>query len=444
MSQLNHSSNIAPLEQQQSLASRQKTMRHARTILIILLVLMAAGAARTLMSRSSNAKVLENRTAESSEINVRVAPANGSAADQTLVLPGTLLGLVQTPISARSSGYLKKWYKDIGSAVSKGDLLAEIESPEIDQQLSQMIAMQAQLTSSLALAQSTVARWEDLRKKDAVSQQELDEKRSGFVQARANLAAADANVERLRQLESFKRIVAPFSGIITKRNVDVGDLIDAGGGAGRALFILTQTDPLKVYVNLPQSYTQLVKAGQEVDVVQAELGGRKFRGKVVRTAGAIDTVTRTMQMEVALSNKDGLLLPGAFVQVLLPMKASKTTVISTSTLMFRGDGISVATVSPSGDVKIQKIKLGRNFGNRIEVISGLDGSELLILNPPDALRDGEKVKITKNNPKDAKKGDASEDGEKENAKSEKPGKSEITEKSDQNDSAEKKSKKGKE
>ncbi len=187
-----------------------------------------------------------------------------AATSQALALPGTLQGFVQAPISARASGYLKRWTKDIGARVAQGELLAEIETPEIDQQLSQAVAARAQTASSLELAKSTVARWENLRQKDVVSQQELDERRSAVMQGDANLAAADANVQRLRQLEGFKRVVAPFAGVITRRNVDVGDLIDgAGGSAGRPLFLLTQTDPLRVYVNVPQSYANLVKPGQQ-------------------------------------------------------------------------------------------------------------------------------------------------------------------------------------
>ena len=258
---------------------------------------------------------------------------------------------MQSPIAARASGYLKRWTKDIGSRVAKGELLAEIDAPEIDQQLSQAIAARQQASSSLALAKSTMERWEALRKKDAVSQQELDERRSGDAQARANLAAAEANVERLRQLEGFKRVVAPFAGVITRRNVDVGDLIDAGGGAGRAMFLLAQTDPLRVYVNVPQTYAQLVKPGQEVTVTQSELLGQTFRGEVARTAASIDAATRTMQIEVTLPNRDGALMPGAYVQVLLPLQASRALTIPTNALMIRGEGMRVAVVDTESRIQ---------------------------------------------------------------------------------------------
>src|SRR6185503_8547832 len=253
-----------------------------------------------------------------------------------------LQGYVQSPISARASGYLKRWNADIGSVVKKGDLLAEIDAPEIDQQLSQAAAARQQAASSAALAKSTMERWEALRKKDAVSQQDLEERRSAEAQARANLAAADANVERLRQMEGFKRVVAPFSGVITRRNVAVGDLIDAGGGAGRTMFVLSQTDPLRVYVNVPQTYAQQIKPGQKVTVTQSELLGQAFEGEVARTAAAIDTASRTMQVEVTLPNKNDALMPGAYVQVQLPLQVSQTLTVPTNALMIRGEGMRVA------------------------------------------------------------------------------------------------------
>ncbi len=253
------------------------------------------------------------------------------------------------------------------------------------------MAARQQAASSLELAKSTVDRWEALRKKDAVSQQELDERRSAYSQARSNLAAADANVERLRQVEGFKRIVAPFSGIITRRNVDVGDLIDPG--AGRALFVLSQTDPLRVYVNVPQSYANLVKPGQQVTVTQSELRGRKFEGKVARTAASIDTTTRTMQVEVSLPNPDGALMPGAFVQVALPLKPSGALVVSTDVLLFRRDGAMVAAVDAGNKIRLKRVQLGRNFGQSVEVLEGINGDERLILNPSDSVAEGDEVSV---------------------------------------------------
>ncbi len=384
---------------------RQQMMKRARLVTLVVLLVLAAGAARTIVSRVANARELEAGTAERAKVFVRVTEARSSADGQTLALPGTLQGFVQSPISARSGGYLKRWYKDIGAEVKKGDLLAELDTPEIDQQLSQALAARQQAASSMDLAKSSMARWEALRKKDAVSQQELDERRSAYAQASSNLAAADANVERLRQVEGFKRIVAPFSGIITRRNVDVGDLIDPG--AGRSLFVLSQTDPLRVYVNVPQSYANLVKPGQQVVVTQAELRGRKFDGKVARTAGSIDPATRSMQIEVSLPNADNALLPGAFVQVALPLKPSGALLVAADTLMFRRDGSLVAAVDAQNKVRLKPVKLGRNFGLTVEVLEGLKGDEKLILNPSDSLAEGDQVEPTQDKQDPAKKKAAS-------------------------------------
>ncbi|NUZ06637.1 efflux RND transporter periplasmic adaptor subunit [Piscinibacter koreensis] len=373
---------------------RRQIARRTRWIAVIVLALLALGAARTIVSRMANAKVLESTAGELAKPYVKTAFPKQSDAAQKVVLPGTLQGAMQSPIAARSTGYLKRWTKDIGSRVEKGELLAEIESPEVDQQLLQAAAARQQAAAALEFAKSTVARWEALRQKDVVSQQELDEKRGAAAQASANLAAADANVQRLRQLQGFKRVVAPFSGVITKRNVDVGDLIDVGGQ--RVLFVLTQADALRVYVNVPQSYAQLVKAGQPVVVTQAELRGQRFEGKVARTAAAIDAATRTMQVEVALPNREGLLLPGAYVQVELPLEASRSIVVPNNALLFRAEGARIAVVDGAGKVRLQPVTLGRNLGETVEVLSGVGPKDRMVLNPTDSLADGDEVAFDAN------------------------------------------------
>ena len=397
MSEQDHSSlGTDPMEPSGSEASmdRSRIVRRAKILTIVVVVLLVIGAGRTVISRVSNARALEEGTAERAKQYVKTTFPKTADSGQTLSLPGTLQGFVQSPIAARASGYLRRWYKDIGSHVEKGELLADIEAPEIDQQLSQAIAARQQTASSVDLARTTAERWESLRKKDAVSQQELEERRSADVQARANLAAADANVERLRQLEGFKRVVAPFAGVITRRNVDVGDLIDAAGGnGGRPLFLLSQTDPLRVYVNVPQSYAQLIKSGQKVVVTQAELPGRTFEGEVARTSASIDTTTRTMQIEVALPNHDGTLLPGAFVQVSLPLQASVSLVIPTNALLFRAEGTRVAVLDSADRVHLRPIDLGRNYGQTVEVLGGIGPTDRLVLNPADSLAEGDQVAI---------------------------------------------------
>jgi len=347
-------------------AARAKVVRGTRIVAVVVVLLLAVGAGRTIVGRMANARVLEANVAASATPYVRTTVVRSGEGGQTLALPGTLQGFQQAPIAARAAGYVRRWTKDIGSHVAKGEVLAVIESPEVDQQLSQAEAARQQAAAGLALAKSTVDRWEALRRKDVVSQQELDERRSGATQAAANLAAADANVQRLRQLQGFTRVTAPFDGVITRRNVEVGDLVDS---SGKTLFVLTQMDPLRIYVNVPQSYAQLVRAGQKVVVTQAELRGRTFTGEVARSAGAIDPATRTMQVEINLPNRDGTLLPGAYVQVDLPLAGAKTLVVPTNVLLFRGEG------------------------TRVALVDGIAAGDRLVVNPSDSLGEGDAVAV---------------------------------------------------
>lgn len=367
---------------------RRQIVRRLKFITVAVLVLLGLGAGRTVLSRAANGKELDAAVTEHSAIYVKTTTPQAAGAGRTVALPGTLQGAVQAPIAARAAGYVKRWNKDIGSRVEKGDVLAELEAPELDQQVSQAQAARDQTASTVALAESTVARWEALRKKDVVSQQDLDERRAALVQAKANLAAGDANLARLKQLEAFKNVTAPFAGIVTRRNIDVGDLIDT---SGKPLFLLSQTDPLRVYVNVPQSYANLVKTGQAVTVTQAELQNQQFKGQVTRTSGSIDASTRTMQVEVSLPNKDGALLPGAYVQVALPLSASAALSVPSNALLFRGEGTRVAVIDAQGKVKLHAVTLGRNNGTTVEITSGLQASDRLVLNPPDSLVDGDIV-----------------------------------------------------
>jgi RND family efflux transporter MFP subunit len=369
---------------------RRQIVRRLKVITIAVLVLLGLGAARTVLSRVANGKELDNGVAEHTAIYVKTTLPSAAGAGRTVALPGTLQGAVQAPVAARAAGYVKSWSKDIGSRVQQGDVLAELEAPELDQQVSQAKAARDQTASTVALAQTTVDRWDALRKKDVVSQQDLDERRAGLVQARANLAAADANLQRLQELEAFKHVTAPFAGVITKRNIDVGDLIDT---SGKPLFLLSQTDPLRVYVSVPQTYANLVKTGQTVVVTQAELQNQVFKGQVTRTSASIDASTRTMQVEVSLPNKDGLLLPGAYVQVALPLSASATLSVPSNALLFRGEGTRVAVVDAQGKVTLHAVTLGRNNGTTVEITGGLKADDRLVLNPPDSLVDGDVVTL---------------------------------------------------
>ncbi|MEX3810369.1 efflux RND transporter periplasmic adaptor subunit [Paraburkholderia sp. BR13439] len=375
------------------LPPRHREWRHAKIAILIVFVLLAIGTLRTVI-----ANVMQNRevtaTAQQNAtqyVNV-VTPQQTDGGGNTL-LPGTLRGYVESPIYARATGYLLHWYVDIGARVKQGQLLAELDTPEIDQELAQALAQRQQINSSLALAKSSLERWQQLRQRDAVSQQELDERQSTYTQDLANLAAADANVKRLQQLESFKRIIAPFAGVVTQRNVDVGDLIDAGSGTSRALFALAQSDPLRVYVQLPQAYAQNVAVGQKVVVTQAELPGQQFNGTITHMSGAIDVPTRSLQIEVTLPNPDARLRPGAYVQVEVPAAAHERLTVPGNALLFRAEGPRLAVVDAKGNVSLHKVVIAVDLGQQLEIESGISPTDRIIINPSDSIADGDHVQV---------------------------------------------------
>jgi RND family efflux transporter MFP subunit len=370
---------------------RKRARRIAGGILLLLLL----GAVVTVALRIVHARALAAATTEHAVQYVTTINAKAATSSQPVTLPGTLQGVIESTIYARSSGYVLHWYKDIGANVAKGELLADIDTPEVDQQLSQAVAAREQSVSSLDLAKTSAERWEALRKKDAVTQQELNERTSAYTQAQANLAAAEANVRRLQKLEGFKKVIAPFAGVVTRRSVDVGDLIDAGnGGAGRALFSLAQVDQLRVYVYVPQAYAQRIKIGDPVDIVQSEMPGQTFHGTVVRTAGAIDVATRTMQMEINLPNQEHKLLAGAYVQVALPVGgSSEVLTVPSNVILFRPEGTRIAVVDGNGRIKLKPIVIGHDLGNSLEILSGITVTDKLVLNPPDSLADNDAVTI---------------------------------------------------
>ncbi len=372
---------------------RKRLVVRAGFIALVVLALLAVGAVRTVLARNAQSRQLDKAAQTQGKLYVTTIRAEpGKGAGKT-VLPGTLQGFMEAPIFARSNGYLLRWHKDIGSRVKQGEVLAEIDTPEVDQQLAQAVAARRQTAASLDLTKSSVERWEQMRQRDVVSQQELDERKSAYAQAQANLAASDADVARLQKLTAFKRIVAPFSGVVTKRNVEVGDLVVAGDSA-RPLFVLSQTDTLKVYIYVPQAYAGQVKVGQSVEITQSELPGKVFRGKIERTAGAIDTQTRTLQVEVDLPNADGGLLPGAYVQVALPGGPAKTLTVPVNALLFRAEGPRAAVVGPDNKVRLQEVKIGQDFGSTLEIVSGIQAGDRIVLNPPDSLVDGVEVVAT--------------------------------------------------
>lgn len=398
---------------------RIRLLRRARWAALGVLLVLGAGAALVMTERAAQARALAASTQENAKVHVFVVTPRPGRGQQTLQLPGSLQGYIETPIYARSSGYVKQWFKDIGARVSKGELLAEIATGEIEQQLAEARANRAQVQSNLQLARTSFERWQGLRQRDAVSQQELDERQNTLKLVQANLAASEAVVQRLELQLSYNRIVAPFSGVVTKRNIDVGSLVDAGnGGAPKLLFTLSQTDVLRLYVSAPQSVAPSIKAGQEAQVTLSELPGQSFTGKVVRTAGAIDPATRTLQVEINLPNPDGKLLPGSYVQVALQAAGADKPVLTVPNngLLFRPEGTLVATVV-DGKVQLKKVTLGRDLGVRIEIQSGLSPQDKLIINPPDSLAEGDAV-VANDAPVPANNKEGGKDGAGKDAKPE--------------------------
>src|SRR5262245_46860226 len=321
---------IAEYKPQQTESPRGQSHRtRAVAISLLMLLLLLAAGGYSVARRFSEHRALIKETEKLAVPSVSVIHPSAEPAHEELTLPAQLQAYVESSIYARTNGYLLRWYKDIGSHVRKGELLAEIDTPEIDQELSQAKAARQQIAAQAELARTTADRWANLRKTDSVSQQEADQQASAYTQAQANLAAADANVRRLEQLESFKHIYAPFAGVITKRNIDVGALISAGStGQTKELFDLAQFDPLRVYVNIPQSDASLIKRGLPAYIELREFPGQKFSGTVVRTADAIDPATRTMLTEVDVPNHEGRLLPGAYAQVhfAVPIETTRISV----------------------------------------------------------------------------------------------------------------------
>src|SRR5437773_1281738 len=385
----------------QELLEMEERERHARTrkkgyllagILGAIFVIVAAVGTGL---RLSERRVLATETEAIAIPSVEVVRPKPEPPQQELVLPSTLQAYTESPIYARTSGYLGHWYRDIGSKVKKGELLANIETPEIDQELLQSRAARDQADAQLKLAQSSAKRWENLQKMDAVSQQETDERSSSSAQGQASLAAATANVRRLEQLESFKHIYAPFSGVLTRRNVDTGTLINAGnGGASQQLFSFAQTDPIRVYVSVPEAYAPSIRAGLGAFLELTQYPGQKFEGKVVRTAESIDPGTRTLLTEVDVPNRNGALLPGGYAQAHLQVKVTGARLaVPVNALLFRSEGLRAVVVDGNHKTHLKPLTIGRDYGTSLEVLQGLDASDWIVLNPADSLDEGQEVRV---------------------------------------------------
>jgi RND family efflux transporter MFP subunit len=361
--------------------------------LIVTAALLASGIWSRVKARAS----LRVETAQAALTAVSVVSPQRTAPTQEIILPGNVQPYITSPIFSRTNGYLKKWYVDIGAHVKQGQLLAVIETPEVDQQLAQSLSNLNTAKANLALAEITKTRYEGLLKSHAVSQQDVDNAVGNYNANTAIVEANQANVKQLQALQSFEKIYAPFDGVVTARNTDIGDLINSGSNAAvkTDLFHIAQPGVLRVYVNVPEEYSQGMKVGMSADLALAEFPGRKFQGKLVRTAEAINLTTRTLLIEVDVNNPTGTLLTGSYAEVHLKVPAlASTFLLPVNTLIFRSEGLQVGIVK-DGNVTLTTVTLGHDFGNQVEVVSGVKANDQVIINPPDSIVSGQKVEIVK-------------------------------------------------
>lgn len=391
---------------QQALAEDVKPILHSPSnppnkrilwvVALAVLVIATAVMSFAILPRMKAKATVHAETAEMAVPTVTVVHPERSAPAQEVVLPANVQAFTSAPIYARTNGYLRRWYVDIGAHVRKGQLLADIETPEVDQQLQQARSQLATAQANLKLSGLTADRYEELLKKDSVATQERDNAVGANEANQATVQANEFNVKRLEELQSFEKIYAPFDGVITARNTDIGSLIDSGssGGAKTELFRIAQPDVLRAYVNVPEAYSQNAQTDMTADMTLAEFPGRRFQGKLVRTADSIDPVTRTLLVEVDVPNPTGSLLTGAYAEVHLKIpSASSTYVLPVNTLLFRSDGLRVATIGEGSRAQLIPITIAHDFGDRVEVVAGLRGDESVVLNPPDSLTSGEPVRV---------------------------------------------------
>jgi len=377
------------LAQSQPKASRRSRYAVIAGVALVIVAGLALGVIPRLRAQSK----LVAATQEVTLRTVTVTNATRLASSVQLALPGDVRAFEETKIYARADGYLLKWNSDIGAKVEAGQVLAEIDTPELDQELNQSRAALAQAQANLVLARSSAERWQRLLKDRAVSQQEVDEKTSALAAREADVKAAEAAVARLEKLSSFKEVRAPFAGTITRRHVDTGALIRAGGNAS-ALFDLAQTDTLRIQVNVPQAYLRDIAIGSTVAIAVAEYPGRAFPGKVLRTSGAFDATTRTMLTEIEVPNRNGELFPGIHVDVQLTLaQANPPIVVPARAVIIRGEGLQVAEVDDANAIRLQKVQAGRDLGRTVEIVSGLSEGARIVTNPTDTLVEGMLVRI---------------------------------------------------
>jgi RND family efflux transporter MFP subunit len=360
-------------------------------ILAIVAIILAVWG---IISRLHTRSELQKRTAQDAEVTVNVVSPDKSNGGDELVLPGITQAFVEAPIYARTSGYVRAWYTDIGAHVKKGQLLAEIETPEVDRQLSQARADLATAQANLDLSRTTNERWQALLKTNSVSKQDADEKAGDAAAKKASRDSSGENVRRLNDLEGFKRLYAPFDGVVTARNTDIGNLINAGQASGGELFRVSDTRKLRIYAQVPESYAYATKVGLKAKMHFAGRSGKPYEAVVINTSRALDPTARTLQVELQLDNADEEVLPGAYAEVHFSIPSSGETMrLPANVIIFRSQGMQVATVTPQNEVKLKSITQGRDFGKSIEVLDGLDAQDKVIVNPPDSVIDGLHVRI---------------------------------------------------
>jgi RND family efflux transporter MFP subunit len=375
----------------------QRNGRFRRWLIPVTVAIVAAGVLFLgIRSRLAAEANLRSVTAQLAVPSVSIVLPKHTAPAQELILPGNIQPFISSPIYARTDGYLKEWYFDIGAHVKAGDLLAIIQTPEVDEQLAQARSTLATAQANLELAQITRDRYQSLLKKHAVPQQSVDNAVGTYSANKAIVDADEASVRRYAALVSFEKVYAPFDGVIIARNTDIGDLINSGSSTAPRtdLFDMVQATTLRVYVNVPEEYSQGVKVGQtEADIVLGEFPGKRFPGKLVRTADAINATTRTLLVEVDVPNPSGTLFSGSYAEVHLKIPARNSTfLIPVNTLIFRSEKLQVGIVK-NGKVTVTDVIPGHDFGNEIEIVNGLNADDQIVINPPDSLVSGQEVQI---------------------------------------------------
>jgi len=355
-------------------------------------ILLAGLAAYGIFARVQSTNELQRRSNEAAEMIVSIIHPEGAALSTPLKLPGQTHAYIEAPIFAQTTGYLKKWYFDIGARVKTGEVLAEIDTPQVDQQYNQARAQLKVAEAARDLAEATLRRDQDLFNRKVIAAQDFDTASDNARQSQSTVLADQASVSALEAVENFKTVRAPFDGIVTERDTDIGNYV--ASGTGTALFRMAQTAPLRVYINVPQTFSRFVKSGTPADLTLNELPGRKFPAHVTSTAGAIDPASRTLLTELEVPNETGELLPGSYAQITLKLEGGIGTVlIPSNTLLFRSEGPAAGVVHPDGKVEIRKIVIDRDLGDKLQISEGLSKSDQVIVNPSDGLADGMTVKV---------------------------------------------------